>query len=297
MRRLVLGVLLCLFLPIFSVRGAQLPLTAKDVGLMLRMGYSASVIEKELSVRHFADTVDSFKEAQLVQAGGTPELLFALKNGAYSVPPEEIARAQEEIAAQAKRRAAEAEKSKKFNTLYQDQLAKQRAVAQVQASTTGAIYSFVKGDLVRPKNGSLVHVDDEAVAKKKLIAFYFSAYWCGPCRKFTPQLVEYYNRITPLHPEFEIIFFSLDKSAAKMEAYMREMNMPWPALDYQKLAEKEVLKKNAGSGIPSLVLVDQSGKVLSSAYVGTEYRGPAKVLADLDAIFAGGAPPQVAVRQ
>lgn len=297
MRRRVFGVLTCIFLSIFAVRGAQLPLTAKDVGLMLRMGYSTSVIEKELSVRHFADTLDSFKEAQLIQAGGTSELLIALKSGAYSVPPEEIARAQEEIAAQAKRRAAEAEQSRKFNTLYQDRLAKERAVAQVQAANVGAIYNFVKGDLVRPKNGALVHADDEALAKKKLIAFYFSAYWCGPCRKFTPQLVEYYNRIAPQHPEFEIIFFSLDKSAAKMEAYMREMNMPWPALDYQKLAEKEVLKKNAGSGIPSLVLVDQAGKVLSSAYVGTQYLGPAKVLADLDAIFAGGAPPQVAARQ
>ena len=297
MRHRVFGFLVCLFLSIFAVRGAQLPLTAKDVSLMLRMGYSASVIEKELSARHFADTLDSFKEAQLIQAGGTPELLIALKSGAYSVPPEEIARAQEEIAAQARRRAAEAEKSRKFSTLYQDQLVKERTVAQVQAATAGAIYNFVKGDLVRPKNGALVHTDDEALAKKKLIAFYFSAYWCGPCRKFTPQLVEYYNRIAPQHPEFEIIFFSLDKSAAKMEAYMREMNMPWPALDYQKLAEKEVLKKNAGSGIPSLVLVDQSGKVLSSAYAGTEYRGPAKVLADLDAIFAGGAPAQVAARQ
>jgi nucleoredoxin len=297
MRRRVFGVLGCIFLSIFAVRAAQLPLTAKDVGLMLRMGYSASAIEQELSARHFADDLDSLKETQLIQAGAKAELLVALKSRSYSVPPEEAARAKEEIAAQARRRAAEAEQSRKFNTLYQDRLAKERAVAQVQSATAGAIYNFVRGDLVRPKNGALVHADDEAVAKKKLIAFYFSAYWCGPCRKFTPQLVEYYNRIAPQHPEFEIIFFSLDKSAAKMEAYMREMSMPWPAIDYQKLAEKEALKKNAGSGIPSLVLVDQTGKVLSSAYAGSQYLGPAKVLADLDAIFAGGAPTQVAARQ
>jgi hypothetical protein len=72
-----------------------------------------------------------------------------------------------------------------------------------------------------------------------------------------------------------------------MEDYMRESGMPWPAIDYQKLKEKDVLTKNAGDGIPSLVLVDASGKVLSSAYAGGKYVGTGKVLADLDAIFAG----------
>lgn len=264
---------------------------------MLRMGYSASDIEKELSVRHFADNFDSFKEAQLIQAGANSELLIALKSGAYSVPPEQISRAQEEISAQAKRRAAEAEQSRKFNTLYQDQLAKERAAASAQAARAGAIYNFVKGDLVRPKNGALVPADDEALVKKKLIAFYFSTSQDPGCRSFTAQLVEYYSRVESQHPEFEIIFFSLDRSAAEMEAYMREMNMPWPAIDYQKLAAKEVLKKNAGRGIPSLVLVDQSGKVLSNGYAGSQYLGPAKVLADLDAIFAGDIPAKVAQRK
>ena len=252
---------------------------------------------QELSTRHFVDTLDSTKEADLIKAGVTPELLTALKNGKYSVPPEEIARAREQIAAEAKRRALEAEQSRKFNTLYQYQLAKERSVAQVQAAGASGIYNFVKGDLVRPLNGSLVHADDEALSHKKLIAFYFSAHWCAPCRKFTPELVEYYNRVKDQHPEFEIIFFSLDKSEPEMEAYMRETNMPWPAIDYQKLKEKEVLKKSAGDGIPSLVLVDQAGKLLSSTYAGAQYLGPAKVLADLDAIFAGNSPPKIAQSQ
>jgi nucleoredoxin len=78
-----------------------------------------------------------------------------------------------------------------------------------------------------------------------------------------------------------------------MEAYMRETNMPWPAIDYQKLPSKEALKKNAGDGIPSLVLVDQTGRVLSTSYAGKEYLGPAKVLADLDSIFAGNKIAQI----
>lgn len=294
MRCRVSWVLSFLFLSIFVVFGAQLPLTTKDIALMFRMGYSANAVTQELATRHFADTLDSVKEAQLTQAGATAEFIAALKSGTYSVPPEEIAQAKEQIAAQAERRAIEAERARQFNTLYQDKVAKERAAAQTQGPGANALYNFVKGDLVRPRNGNLVHADDDSLAQKKWILFYFSAHWCAPCRKFTPQLVEYYNRVVAQHPEFEIIFYSFDKSASAMETYMREMNMPWPAIDYQKLQAKEVLKKSAGEGIPSLVLVDQTGKVISTTYVGKQNLGPAKVLADLDTIFAGGGLPKVA---
>jgi nucleoredoxin len=294
MRLRIPGVVAAVFLSILAGHAAQLPLTTNEIGLMLRMGYSVSAMTQELSTRHFADTLDMAKEAQLTKAGASAELIAALKNGTYSVPPAEIARAQAQLVAQAERRAIEAERSRQLNSLYQDRLAQERAAAQVNAAQAGATYNFLKGDLVRSQNGALVPADDEALLRKKLIAYYFSAHWCAPCRKFTPQLVEYYNRVAPQHPEFEVIFYSFDKSATAMEAYMRETNMPWPAIDYQKLADKEVLKKSAGDGIPSLVLVDETGKLISSSYAGKQYLGPAKVLADLDAIFAGTAPAKVA---
>ena len=69
--------------------------------------------------------------------------------------------------------------------------------------------------------------------------------------------------------------------------------MPWPAIDFAKLKGKEALTKNAGNGIPSLVLIDASGNVISSS----QNVGPQKVLADLDAIFAGKGPVRVATAQ
>lgn len=292
MRRAFISI--ALFVSVLGAEAKQLPLTAKDVGLMLRSGYSSPSVMRELSTRHFADTVDATKETALIQAGATPELIRALRDGTYSVSPEEIARAQEELAVQAQRRALEAERSRKFDSLYQDKEARDRATARQQSASADAIYKFLKTDLVRARNGALVRADEEALAHKKFIAFYFSAHWCQPCRKFTPQLVDYYNRVAPQHPEFEIVFYSFDKSSTAMAKYMSETSMPWPAIDFEKLREKEVLKKNAGNGIPSLVLVDETGKVLSSSYAGTQYVGPAKVLADLDAILAGNAAPQIA---
>ena len=254
---------------------------------MLRSGYSVSTVTRELSRRHFVDNIDEAKEKLLTQAGATADLVSALKAGIYAVPAEEVASAKAELAAEAERKTIAAAESRQFNTLYQAELAKERSAAQITSARADAMAQLLKGSLVRSHNGGLVPADDEVFAHKKLIAFYFSAHWCGPCRKFTPQLVEYYNRVIVQHPEFEIVFYSFDKTPAAMEGYMRDMAMPWPAVDYQKLADKEVLKSNAGAGIPSLVLVDATGRVLSTTYVDGKNVGPAKVLADLDAMFAG----------
>jgi nucleoredoxin len=290
------GVVWAFLLFVFVAQAGQLPLTVKEMSLMLRSGYSSDALIQELAARHFADKLDADKEKTLTQAGASAELIAALKSGTYSLSPEQMASAQQQIADKTKRRAAEAEASRQFDSLYQSQIARQRADGPTRPPVTNAnaVRELVKGDLVSFHNGALGHFDDEALEKKKLIALYFSAHWCAPCRKFTPTLVDYYNRVAPQHPEFEIIFVSSDKSQFGMDTYMREANMPWPAIDYQKLGGKDAIKKYAGDGIPCLVLVDQTGKVISDSFAGKEYVGPGKVLTDLDAIFAGATTPRVA---
>jgi len=287
MRYRALAALVCVLWSILVARAAQLPLTIKEISLMLRSGYSSKAVLQELSIRYFAEKLDVEKEKTLLHAGASAELIAALKSGTYSLSPEQMTIAQRQIADQTKRRAAEAERSQQFDRLYQSQMARERAAARPQAPNANAIRELVKGDLVSLHNGALGHFDDEALEKKKLIALYFSAHWCAPCRKFTPELVEYYNRVATQHPEFEIVFVSFDKSQFAMETYMREANMPWPAIDFPKLQGKDAIRKYAGNGIPCLVLVDATGKVISSTFAGAQYLGPAKVLGDLDAIFAG----------
>jgi nucleoredoxin len=287
MRYRALAALVCVLVSILVARAAQLPLTIKEISLMLRTGYSTNAVMQELSTRHFAEKLDVDKEKTLLQAGASAELITALKRGKYSLSPEQMTIAQQQIADQMKRRSAEAERSRQFDSLHQSQVARERAAARLQTPNANAIRELVKGDLVSLRNGALGHFDDEALEKKKLIALYFSAHWCAPCRKFTPELVDYYNRVATQHPEFEIVFVSFDKSQFAMETYMREANMPWPAIDFPRLGGKEAIRKYAGDGIPCLVLVDVTGKVISSTYAGAQYLGPAKVLGDLDAIFAG----------
>lgn len=261
---------------------------------MLRAGYSSEAVQRELSVRRLAAPCDAAAEKILREAGAAPTLIDAIKSGSYASSPAEAQAAQNELNAQAARRARAAEESRKFNTLYQDQLARARAAAPARNDTLNVLASQFKGDLVSWKNGSLVRFDDEPLAKKKLIALYFSAHWCGPCRKFTPQLVEFYNRVAPQHPEFEIVFVSDDRSPVAMETYMRDAQMPWPAIDFAKLPGKQALKKYAGDGIPCLVLLDASGKVISDTYAGKNRVGPEKVLSDLPSILANDSAAAVA---
>lgn len=287
MRRLLLTLLVA-GAALSGALGRSLPLTLKDVTLMLRAGCSSETVQRELSLRRFAGPCDAAAEKALKDVGAAPALIDALKSGSYTVSPGEAQAADDELTAQAARRAQEAEQSRKLNTLYQDQLARARAAAPPRSETTNVLAAQLKGDLVYWKNGSLARFDDEPLAKKKLIALYFSAHWCAPCRKFTPQLVEFYNRVAPQHPEFEIVFVSNDRTPFGMETYMRDTQMPWPAIDFAKLPGKAALQKYAGDGIPCLVLLDASGKVISHTYAGGKNLGPEKVLADLNAIFAKG---------
>jgi len=284
------------FLALGLAMAATLPLTTSDISLMLRSGYSVPTIEAELATRHFADQLDEGKRNQLIKAGATTELLDAIESGNFSVPKDELEKSRRKMDEQAADRALMAERAKRNDTLYQNQLIKQRARVVAHGSAD-AIAGAAKGNLVRLQNGNLVSCYDEELAPKQIYGLYFSAHWCPPCRKFTPQLVAYYNQIAHDHPEFEIIFVSADKSAEDMATYMRESGMPWLAIEYGKLANVPALQKYAGRGIPDLVIVDASGKVLADSFVGGKYVGPGKVLDDLSAIFARGGSPQVAANR
>lgn len=265
---------------------------------MLRSGYSSATVIEELAKRHFADIVDADKETALLKAGASQALVDALKGGTYTLSNKEISEMQEQLARQNIRSSLQADQSRKAEAAHQAQVLRERSrAANIPVGGVNSLYASLKGDLVRFHNGTLSPFEDEEMAGKKLVALYFSAHWCGPCRKFTPSLVDFYNRVAATHPEFEIVFVSSDKSASAMQTYMQETNMPWPALDYGKVAAKTDITKYAGSGIPCLVLVDASGKVISDSFAGKEYLGPQKVLTDIDAIFAGGASTHVAQRR
>lgn len=98
---------------------------------------------------------------------------------------------------------------------------------------------------------------DPKELRSNLIALYFSAHWCPPCRAFTPVLKDFYNEIRDkVDPSFQIIFVSSDKSEEQLNAYMKESHGEWLAMPYGSKFIDAFKKKYGVKGIPSLVVLD-----------------------------------------
>ena len=111
---------------------------------------------------------------------------------------------------------------------------------------------------------TLLNIDGESVSsdqlKNKYIGLYFSASWCGPCRKFTPRLVEFRNRF---QDDFEVILIGADGSAKAQANYMKKYSMPWLAMKNQSPEAKQAGKLSGVEFIPYLVIINSSGKIIS----------------------------------
>jgi len=105
-------------------------------------------------------------------------------------------------------------------------------------------------------------VEKEAL-QDKVIALYFSAHWCPPCRGFTPKLVEQYKKMKDAGLPIEIIFASSDRDESSFDDYFKEM--PWLALPFADRKRKEELSARFGvNGIPALVLLDKDLSIITT---------------------------------
>jgi len=103
----------------------------------------------------------------------------------------------------------------------------------------------------------------EALVGKKL-ALYFSAHWCPPCKRFTPQLVEVYNKMKASgRDDFEFIFVSGDRDQKQFDEYFGEM--PWAAVPYGSKAIDKLNARFGIRGIPALVTVDENGNTINES--------------------------------
>jgi len=150
------------------------------------------------------------------------------------------------------------------------------------ATTPSPFVAQLTGHLLIMDHGTPKDFDASTLKDVQYWAFYYSASWCGPCRAFTPQLVDFYKYFKKSHPNFELIFVGNDGTQDAMLSYMKMDEMPWPSMKYPDLDQPSVsVKKYFGPGIPDLVLTDASGKVLSDSFHGQDYVGPTKVMDDI----------------
>ncbi|KAL5250752.1 hypothetical protein ACHWQZ_G016479 [Mnemiopsis leidyi] len=117
--------------------------------------------------------------------------------------------------------------------------------------------------------GNAVTLDD---LKGKYIGLYFSASWCGPCRRFTPSLIWTYNEVLKAGHNFEIIWVSRDRYESSAEDFFQKM--PWVRLPWSENYKiGQLFSLTQQRYIPALTILDPDLNVINpNARSDAEYR-------------------------
>lgn len=99
--------------------------------------------------------------------------------------------------------------------------------------------------------------------KGKLVGLYFSAHWCPPCRAFTPELIAAYKKIRAEKKPFEIVLVSADRDERSMYQYMDKTGMPWLTMKFDAQRQQALGERFSVQGIPTLVILDETGRTVS----------------------------------
>ncbi|KAK0406096.1 hypothetical protein QR680_018369 [Steinernema hermaphroditum] len=98
--------------------------------------------------------------------------------------------------------------------------------------------------------------------KGKIVALYFSAHWCAPCKMFTPKLKEFYDALKAAGKNFEVVFVSFDRNAKDLEKYYNELHGDWPYVEFGDEAIETLSMGFNVSDIPALHIIDAGGRQL-----------------------------------
>ena len=256
---------------------APRPVSVEELSLLLRSGYTGDEVLKETAGRPLLAPIDAAAEHALLEAGADARTVAALRDGrrVASATEADALRQRQAAAEQQRLSAWEADQARRAEAgreAVQTKLATRRE-EQLRQVATG-----LHSKLVVYTDDRLKPYDDAALANKKVFLFYAASATNKAAHQLTPQLVEFYKKFAPAHPEFEVVLLSADRSPEDMERTMKVEAMPWPALAWEQLAKQPDLAALGKEGIPRLVLIDGSGQKLADNFENGKFVSPQKVI-------------------
>ena len=129
--------------------------------------------------------------------------------------------------------------------------------------TPFSLESFL-GEKLLTKVGKPEKKTADLMKGKELVALYFSASWCPPCKAFSPILADFYQKYAN-DGKLEIVYVSSDKTVEEFDGYYGKM--PWLSIPATgTVSIKRNLAETFGiMGIPTLVIMTSNGEFVTSS--------------------------------
>jgi nucleoredoxin len=139
-------------------------------------------------------------------------------------------------------------------------------------SLTPSPWADILGQELVLRTGEIVETKSLAAP---LLALYFSASWCPPCRKFTPELIEFYEKN---RDRVDVVLMGMDQTEAGREKYFSKSQMPWLSVPFNSVTPPMLFEKLGQSGIPALVIINSNGEIVTDNATADITRNPDKAV-------------------
>lgn len=137
----------------------------------------------------------------------------------------------------------------------------------------GALYRLdLKGKPLDFRGASLAGgTISAAEVRGKVLLLYFWATWCKPCTDDLPEIRALYEQY---HGQgFEIVGVNLDSVKEEIAPYLKEHRVTWPQIHEEGGMESPPAQAFGIISLPTMILADQTGKVLSRNVSAADLKG------------------------